>query len=145
MNTPALRPWWPATPASAAELALSLRETSAAQQLFELCAVAVAAQEWTIFTGAMAALCDVGARSIRNMVETAKFDSSWGILYGQTGMPADLYPLFMEILKSARRFTLAEGQTASRVQRLAVLQQALASPDLRGLNLPPDLKAALLS
>ena len=102
MNTPALRPWWPASPAAAAELALSLRETSAAQQLFELCAVAAAAQAWTIFTSTMAALCDVSARTIRNMVETAKFDSSWGILYGQTGMPTELYPLFIEILKSAR-------------------------------------------
>lgn len=114
-------------------------------QLFELCTVAAASQEWEIFAGAMAALCDVGARSIRNMVETAKFDSSWGILYGETSMPSELFPLFIEILKATRRFQPVSDEGAARAQRLAVLQQALASPDLRLLRVPPELRAALLA
>ncbi len=145
MSTHASRPWWPATPEAAATLALSLRSQGASLQLFELCVVAAASQEWDIFTAAMAALCDVGVRSIRNMVETAKFDSSWGILYGQTAMPAVLFPLLIEVLKVARRFHPASDDGAVRAQRLAVLQQALSSPDLRLLKVPADLKAALLA
>lgn len=143
MSASASRPWWPADSESAAALALSLRETGAVQPFFELCAGAAASHDWSIFNSAMAALCDVGLRSICNMVETAKFDSGWAILYGQTGMPAEFYPLFTEFLKSARKIQL-DGP-ATRAQRRAVLQHAMASPDLRGLKLPADLKAALLS
>ncbi|MBX7200409.1 MAG: hypothetical protein K1X51_13670 [Rhodospirillaceae bacterium] len=139
------RPWWPTTPQAAATLALSLRASGSSRQLFELCTVAAASQEWEIFAGAMAALCDVGARSIRNMVETAKFDSSWGILYGLTSMPADLFPLFIEVLKVARRFQPAADERAARAQRLAVLQQALSSPDLQLLTVPAEFEAALLA
>ena len=145
MNTLPLRPWWPATPHAAAALAISLRAREATAQLFEFCALAAAAQHWDIFTSAMAALCDVGVRAVRNMVETAKFDSSWSILYGQTTMPPDLFPLFIEILKVARTFQPVEGEPANRTQRLTVLQQAMTNPDLRGLKLPAELKAALLA
>ena len=139
------RPWWPANPQLAAELGLSLRHSGAIQQLFELCAVAAVSQDWEIFAAVMAALCDVGVRSIRNMVEAGKFDSSWGILYSQTTLPGDLLPLFIEILKVARKFQPVENDHTARAQRLAILQQAITSPDLRGLKLPSDLKAALLA
>lgn len=145
MSMPSSRPWWPATPGSAATLALSLRDSGAALQLFELCAVAAASHDWDVFAGAIAALCDVSVRSIRNMVETAQFDGSWAILYAQTSMPADLFPLFTEVLKAARRFPPVSDESAARAQRLAVLQQALASPDLRLLKVPAELKAALLA
>jgi hypothetical protein len=145
MSTPLSRPWWPASPEAAAELAVLLRDSGAVPQLFEFCVVAAASQEWEIFAGAMAALCEVGVRSIRNMLDTAKFDSSWGILYGETAMPQELFPLFIEILKVARKCQPVEGEQPRRAQRIAVLQQTMASPDLRGLKLPPDLKAALLA
>lgn len=145
MSTSLLRPWWPATPKVAAALALEMRNGAQGLRLFELCALAAAAQEWEIFAGAMAALCDVSVRGIRNMVETAKFDSSWGILYGHTSMPAELFPLFIEVLKAARQFQPVTGESAARAQRLAVMQQALASPDLRRLKVPVDLKTALLA
>jgi hypothetical protein len=145
MSTSAPRLWWPADPPSAASLALSLRATGAILQLFEFCAIAAASQEWETFAVVFAALCDVGVRSIRNMVETAKFDSSWGILYSQTTMPPELLPLFIEILKAARKFQVADGDQPGRTQRLTVLTRAMASPDLRGLKLSPDLKAALLA
>jgi hypothetical protein len=145
MSTSAPRSWWPADPQSAVSLALSLRDSGTLLRLFEFCVIAAAAQEWDIFAAIFAALCDVGVRSIRNMAETATFDSSWSILYGQTAMPPDLLPLFMEILKVARKFQPAGGEHASRAQRLAILQQAMASRDLRGLVLPADLKAALLA
>ncbi|MHB1204218.1 MAG: hypothetical protein ACYCZX_01520 [Rhodospirillaceae bacterium] len=143
MNTPAPRLWWPANPDAAAALALSLRGSGAAMRLFEFCAIAAASQDWEIFASAMAALCDVGMRAIRNMAGTARFDSSWAILYGQTGMPPELFPLFTEILKVVRQFQ--HGEQPSRAQRLAVLQQAMGSPDLRLLKLPAELKAALLA
>jgi hypothetical protein len=145
MSTSSPRPWWPATAEAAATLALELRNVADSMRLFELCTVAAAGQEWEIFAGAMAALCDVSVRSIRNMVETAKFDSSWSILYGQTSMSADLFPLFIEVLKVARRFQPVKGEGPARAQRLAVLQQALASPDLRRLKVPADVRAALLA
>lgn len=145
MSTPAPRPWWPASPDAATALALSLRNSGAAMRLFEFCVIAAASQDWEIFASAMAALCDVSVRSIRNMAWTAKFDGSWAILYGQTGMPPELFPLFTEILKVARQFPQAAGEQPSRAQRLAVLQQAMGSPDLRLLKLPADLKAALLA
>lgn len=145
MGIPSSRPWWPATPEAAATLALSLRERGAAWQLFELCVVAAASDEWETFAGAMAALCDVSVRSIRNMVETAKYDSSWAILYGQTSMTPALFPLFIEVLKAARQFPPASDETAARARRLAVLQRALASPDIRLLKVPAELKAALLA
>jgi hypothetical protein len=145
MSTPTPRPWWPVNPQSAAPLALSLRDSGASLQLFEFCVIAAASQEWDTFTVVFAALCDVSVRSIRNMIETATFDSSWGILYGQTAMPPELLPLFIEILKVARKFQPGNGEQASRAQRLAILQQAMASRDLRGLLLPAELKAALLA
>lgn len=145
MSTSLSRPWWPATADAAATLALELRHAAESARLFELCTLAAAAQEWDIFAGAMAALCDVSVRGIRNMVETAKFDSSWSILYGQTSMPPDLFPLFIEVLKVARRFQPVKAEGPARAQRVAVLQQALASPDLRGLKVPADVRAALLA
>ena len=145
MTPSSSRPWWPATQQAAATLALSLRENGTSWQLFKLCTIAAASQEWEIFAEAMATVCDVGVRSIRNMVETAKFDSSWSILYSQTTMPAELFPLFIEILKVARRFQPIGGERATRAQRLAALQQALSSPDLRLLKVPAEFKAALLA
>ncbi len=145
MNTHSSRPWWPTTPAAAAALALSLRDRGAAPQLFELCTVAAASQEWDIFAAAMAALGDVSVRSIRNMVEAAKFDSSWGILYGRAAMPAGLFPLLIEVLKAAQRLPPAADEGARHARRLAVMQQALSSPDLRLLDVAADVKAALLA
>ena len=145
MNTPASRPWWPANPQSASALAVSLRDSGASMQLFEFCAVAIASQDWEIFAPAMATLCDVSVRSIRNMTGTAKFDGSWAILYGQTGMAPELFPLFTEILRVVRQFQPTAGEQPSGAQRLAVLQQAMGSPDLRLLKVPADLKAALLA
>ena len=145
MSSSNTRPWWPADPSAAGALAVRLHAEAGHAQLFELSTVAAASQEWDIFAAVMAALCDVSVRSIRNMLDNAKFDSGWGILYGHSGMPGDLYPLFIEVLKVARKFFPNQNEPASRALRVAVMQQALSSPDLRGLKLPVELKAALLA
>jgi hypothetical protein len=145
MNTPGVRPWWPESLEDAAALALQLRKDSAALQLMEFIAITAASQEWEFFSAAMSAICDVSPRSVRNMLDNSKFDSGWTLLYGATGMPPYLLPLFTEILKIARKFTVESGDPASRALRLAVVQQALASPNLRGLRIPPELRAALLA
>jgi hypothetical protein len=145
MTKPKLRPWWPASPHQAAALALTLREDQAGLQLLEFVALAAAGREWDLFAAAIAALGDVSVRSVRNMLDNAKFDSSWSVLYGTTGMPQDLLPLFLQILRTAGKFPREDSEPAGRASRLAVFQQALSSPTLRGLKVPPELKAALLS
>ena len=126
-------------------MALKLRTDGAGNQLFELLALAMATHEWGTFSAVIEALCDVNARAIKTMLENQKFDIGWTLLYGSTGMPRDLMPLFVEILKVARQFELENGQKmAPKALRLAIIQQALASPALRRMQTPADLKAALL-
>ena len=139
------RTWWPKSQAEAKVLALKLRTDGAGNQLFELLALAMATHEWGTFSAVIEALCDVNARAIKTMLENQKFDIGWTLLYGSTGMPRDLMPLFVEILKVARQFELENGQKmAPKALRLAIIQQALASPALRRMQTPADLKAALL-
>jgi len=139
------RTWWPANHSDAKALALKLRGDGAGNQLFELLALAMAMHDWGIFSAAVEALCDVNARAIKTMLENQKFDIGWTLLYGSTGMPRELMPLFVEILKVARQFELENGhKMAPKALRLAIIQHALASPALRRLQIPAELKTALL-
>ena len=139
------RTWWPTNHSEAKALGLKLRSEGNGNQLFELLALAMATHDWGIFSAVIEALCDVNARAIKTMLENQKFDIGWTLLYGSTGMPRELMPLFVEILKVARQFELENGhKMAPKALRLAIIQQALASPALRRMQTPPDLKAALL-
>ena len=117
----------------------------ASVQLFEFLVLAAAGQEWPLFAAAMAALCGVSRRAVRNMLDNYKFDAGWGLLYSASGMPGEQLPLFIEVLRTARKFLVENGEASSRALRQAVIQQALASPNLRGLKLPVELRTALLS
>jgi hypothetical protein len=134
---------WPKSPDDAETLARRLRADGHGEQLFAYLCVMAGEQEWPAFIAAIAALCALKRRGVQNMLENYKFDSGWALLYGSTGMPPDLYPLFVEILKTSRRF---QGTAAEpRTRRLAIIQQALNSPVLRRFKLAPELRAMLLA
>ena len=144
-NSQPPRTWWPKSRAEAKTLSLKLRRDGAGNQLFELLALAMATHGWGTFSAVIEALCDVNARAIKTMLENQKFDVGWTLLYGSTGMPREVMPLFVEILKVARQFELENGHKMTpKALRLAIIQQALASPALRRMQIPADLKAALL-
>lgn len=139
------RTWWPKNHSEAKALGLKLRTDGDGNQLFELLVLAMATHDWGTFSAVIEALCDVNARAIKTMLENQKFDIGWTLLYGSTGMPRELMPLFVEILKVARQFEQENGhKLAPKALRLAIIQQALASPALRRMQTPADLKAALL-
>jgi hypothetical protein len=145
MTNLSLRPWWPKTQADTRALAIKLRAEKAGDQLFELLALAMATHDWGTFSAAMEALCEINARAIKTMLENQKFDIGWSLLYNGTGMPRDLLPLFLEILKVARQFETENGKApGTRAVRLAIIQQALASPTLRRLQIPAEIKTSLL-
>jgi hypothetical protein len=134
---------WPKTPDEAEVFACRLRDEGQGDQLFAFLCVTAGEQEWLIFAAAIAALCALKRRGVQNMLENYRFDAGWSLLYGSTGMPADLYPLFVEILRTSRRFS---GSTPEpRTRRLAIIQQALNSPALRGLKIAAELRAILLA
>ena len=143
MTTAEHRAPWPKDPGDAEAFARRLRDDGQSDQLFAFLCRAACEQEWLAFTAAFAALCGLKRRGVQNMLENYKFDAGWGLLYGSTGMPLELYPLFVEILKTSRRFSgLA---TDPRTRRLAIIQQTLNSPTLRGFKIAAELRAALLA
>jgi hypothetical protein len=145
MTHPPPRPWWPKNHGDAKTLALKLRSEGAGAQLFEMLALTMAMHDWGTFSAAMEVLCEINARAIKTMLENQKFDIGWSLLYNGTGMPRDMLPLFLEILKTARTFETEDAKAAgNRAVRLAIIQQALASPSLRRLPISPEFKAALL-
>ena len=134
---------WPKAPDDAEALARRLRDEGRGDQLFAFLCLTACEQEWLAFVASMAVLCGLKRRGVQNMLENYKFDSGWGLLYGSTGMPLELYPLFVEILRTSRRFSGAT--TDPRARRLAIVQQALNSPALRGFKIASDLRATLLA
>jgi uncharacterized protein (DUF2336 family) len=142
MSATDTRPWWPRSPDAAAHLAHRLKDDAQPQQLFEFLCVAAAEQEWSLFTAAMADLCGLKQRGVRNILGNTKFEAGLSLLYGSTGLAPELYPLFVEILKTARR--LPGSSAEPRTRRTAIIQQVLSSAALRGVKVTADLRAALL-
>src|SRR5688572_17450105 len=96
------RTWWPKTLADAKTLALDLQAKERALHLFEYLAVAAAIGDWAVFTASLEALCDMSSRGIRTVLDGEGFDTGWVLLYAGTGMPNDLFPLFVEVVRLAR-------------------------------------------
>src|SRR5581483_5996131 len=114
MSPADLRTPWPKDPDDAEALAIRLRDEGQGEQLFAFLCVAAGEQQWLAFTGAIAGLCALKRRGVQNMLENYKFDAGWGLLYGSTGMPTELYPLFVEILRTSRRFSGSAAEPRTR-------------------------------
>jgi hypothetical protein len=145
-HTPADRPWYQARPWLATTRAgfagavdkLKRRDKHA---LFIVLTKAAASGDWASFNAAMAQATrvqDVGGQ----LAAGSTFALS--LLYGSTGLPAALYPLFEAVVMTAwSACREVEGLRPGRPLRILILNKVFARPEIKALEVPQVIHAML--
>lgn len=129
------KPWVLSSNAAIASVARKLIRDGAADEAFILILGDVCAARFEDLARVLASLADIGGVQLL-FVTSLSNSYAAKLTYEMTGLPVSYFPLFAAAADLAREVAAVRGDAMGPKAQLFVLERALATPQVKALNLP---------